>query len=192
MSSVLGLILSIDPRARIAIAILILTLQVFVLFFPTDLFMMYLGLIYGTFFGMWINLISYFGMTLLGYQIGRIGNFGLDERTNPKAVRIQTWIEKYGLKALVLNRLIPIIPLNFVSYGAGLAEIDRKKYLIISILCMLPWAFIWAFIGSNFLQLALDYLPSSFNPVSLLIGFVIFMVATAVLTIYKQLNQSSE
>jgi len=192
MTTILNLILSIDPRVRIAIAILILTLQVFVLFFPTDLFMMYLSLIYGTFTGVWINIISFFGMTWLGYEIGRLGKLGVVENEeDSKMIRVRRWIDKYGMRAVIINRLVPLIPINFVSYGSGIADLDRKRYMLVSFVCTLPWAFIWAYVGGHYLQMALKYMPADFNPGTLLLGFLIFMILATVITIIKRITNSS-
>jgi len=187
MASIPELILSIDPRVRIVIVVMILILQVGVLFFPKDLFMMYLGLIYGTFTGMWINFVSFAGMTWLGYEIGRTGKLGLNEKKeNPTIAKFRRWVDKYGIKAVMINRLIPIIPTNFVSYGSGMAELDRREYMLASIASTAPWAFIWAFIGANYLQLALNYLPSGFQPLSIFIGFLGFMVLGIIVAIFKR------
>ena len=57
------------------------------------------------------------------------------------------WFEKYGLWAVFFARLIPLVPVDAVSYGAGLIAISFKSFIIATILGMLPRVFFYAYLG---------------------------------------------
>jgi len=57
------------------------------------------------------------------------------------------WFEKYGLWAVFFARLIPLVPVDAVSYGAGLTAMSFKSFIIATIVGMLPRAFFYAYLG---------------------------------------------
>lgn len=60
---------------------------------------------------------------------------------------------KYGNIAVFFGRLLPIVR-TFISLPAGIAKMDIKKFILFSLLGMLPWNFILIFLG---LQLGKRY-----------------------------------
>jgi uncharacterized membrane protein YdjX (TVP38/TMEM64 family) len=55
-----------------------------------------------------------------------------------KFKRLDGMIEAHGAMIVVITRLIPIFPFNFLNYGFGLTKIPFWTYLFWSWLCMLP------------------------------------------------------
>mgnify|MGYP001053776352 CR=1 FL=1 len=58
---------------------------------------------------------------------------------------------KYGSAAVFFGRLLPVIR-TFISLPAGIARMDIKKFLVFSLVGMLPWNFILIFLGYKFGQ----------------------------------------
>lgn len=91
------------------------------------------------------SLIAY----LVGYYGGRpfILKYGkyffVSEKHFYKA---ESTFNKYGVAAVFFGRLLPVIR-TFISLPAGIAKMNMNKFLIYSLLGMLPWNFLLIFLG---------------------------------------------
>lgn len=65
----------------------------------------------------------------------------------PKEVHhSEKWFEKYGLKATLFLRCVPIAR-TFISLPAGIYKANFKLFLLYSLIGSLPWCYLWAYIG---------------------------------------------
>ncbi len=69
---------------------------------------------------------------------------------SPQFKKIATGVEKHGWKILLLTRMVPIIPLSWQNFVYGLTKIKFSTYILISWLCIIPWAIAFTFIGGAF------------------------------------------
>jgi len=76
------------------------------------------------------------GRTLV---IKMIGRKGLEFADN--------WFKRYGFYAVLLARLIPFIPIDAISYGAGLTAMNLKSFLVATAIGMLPRVIFYSYIG---------------------------------------------
>jgi membrane protein DedA with SNARE-associated domain len=91
--------------------------------------------------------------SLIAYYIGRWGGRPLLERYG-KYVLISTreldmadkWFDKYGDRAVFVSRLLPVIR-TYISFPAGIVNMDVKKFSLYTVLGSLPWCFGLAYIG---------------------------------------------
>ena len=60
--------------------------------------------------------------------------------------KAESTFEKYGSIAVFFGRLLPVIR-TFISLPAGITRMDFKKFLMYSLIGMLPWNFILIFLG---------------------------------------------
>ena len=58
------------------------------------------------------------------------------------------WFSIYGGRAVFIGRLIPVIPFDAVSYGAGLTKIKFKTYFTATFIASFPRAFFYSALGS--------------------------------------------
>lgn len=56
---------------------------------------------------------------------------------------------KYGISAVFFGRLMPVIR-TFISLPAGIARMNLKKFIIFSLIGMIPWNFLLIFLGYKF------------------------------------------
>jgi len=96
----------------------------------------------GNLFG---SLIAYF----VGFKGGRpflekYGKYVLI--THNRLEMAEDWFEKYGNKAVLISRVLPIIR-TFISLPAGIAGMDLKKFIAYTFLGSLPWCFVLGYIG---------------------------------------------
>lgn len=60
--------------------------------------------------------------------------------------KAESTFKKYGSAAVFFGRLLPVIR-TFISLPAGIARMDFRKFLLYSLIGMLPWNFILIFLG---------------------------------------------
>lgn len=166
-----------DSIILVILILTILILEVFLLSFPKEIVMLYSGLVFGIYVGGVINLIGLFGAAVLGYEGGKYGRFGLEERRkHPVLQKYQHWLDTHGLKALIAFRIFPFTPNDILSISSGFSKLKRIPYLIITFVTAIPYAFLIAYIGSEELDTLQDYVPEAFDPVTWLVSFVIVIL----------------
>jgi membrane protein DedA with SNARE-associated domain len=91
--------------------------------------------------------------SLIAYYIGLWGGRPLLERYG-KYVLIRKreldladkWFEKYGDRAVFVSRLLPVVR-TYISFPAGIVNMDVKKFSVYTVLGSLLWCFGLAYIG---------------------------------------------
>lgn len=91
------------------------------------------------------SLIAYF----VGFKGGRpflekYGKYVLISHN--KLEMAHNWFERYGHEAVLISRMLPIIR-TFISFPAGIAEMDLKKFTIYTLLGSIPWVLALGYIG---------------------------------------------
>jgi len=63
--------------------------------------------------------------------------------------RTDTFLQKYGLFAVFITRLTPIIPFKVVSYGAGLTTMPLWKFVLATAIGQAPATILYSILGQN-------------------------------------------
>ena len=131
--------------------------QVLLLFFPKDAVLLYVGVLFGFVDGGFINILGMVAASWFGYELGRT-NFMCNNRitSNKSFMKVRSWIETKGMKSVIVIRALPLVPYNIVSLSSGVSQVSRWKYLLITFVFAIPYAFFWAYIGSRSLELIAD------------------------------------
>lgn len=80
-----------------------------------------------------------------GYYIGRAAGPAIFDRPRSRlfkpqhVVRTQEFFDKYGNRAIVLGRFVPIVR-TFITVMAGVGRMDPKRYLTYSLMGGVAWA----------------------------------------------------
>jgi membrane protein DedA with SNARE-associated domain len=125
---------------------------------PSEVIMPFAG------FVVWEGGLTLIGITLAGtlgclagsliaYYIGLWGGRPLLERYG-KYVLIRKreldladkWFDKYGDRAVFVSRLLPVVR-TYISFPAGIVNMDVKKFSLYTVLGSLLWCFGLAYIG---------------------------------------------
>ncbi len=91
-------------------------------------------------------------------------------------------VERHGMMIILLGRLLPFIPFDAISYGAGLTNIEFRKFIIPTIIGVIPRALFYGSVGFFFQE----QLERDFNLTLLLLGIVL-VVAYFIYLYYKRL-----
>ena len=99
------------------------------------------------------------------------------------------FFEKYGTKAIVFARFLPIIR-TFAPVIAGIVEMDKKKFMFYSVLGSLLWSFTMTFSGHYLNEFCLKQFGLDLKHYIeyLVIGIVVF---TTIPVLYKIVTRKS-
>ncbi len=89
--------------------------------------------------------VSAFVGNVVGYQIGRLTGPTIFSRPDSRLFRreyvdkTREFFEKYGNRAIVLARFVPIVR-TFITVMAGVGQMDRRRYFVYSGIGGVLWA----------------------------------------------------
>ncbi|MHA2027799.1 MAG: TVP38/TMEM64 family protein [Candidatus Kariarchaeaceae archaeon] len=127
-------------------------LQVFLPGFPKELLLIQSGIVFGFLLGGLLNWLSMIIGAQIGYEVVR--------RSIEKGGKFHTLLIRYqhsrmiktlndkGNLGLFLIRLLPNAPNDLLSLIAGALILPRKGFFLVSVVTTLPYAFLFAYIGS--------------------------------------------
>ncbi|WP_237036945.1 TVP38/TMEM64 family protein [Mediannikoviicoccus vaginalis] len=147
-----------------------------IFFFPVPILALAGGLAFGVWKGSFYTIIGASINCILMYliakyigkeQVDRYLDKHLSEDVKKRIASKETDIGFY----LFVLRLTPIIPYNLINYMSGLLDIELKKYIIISILGIMPGTAVYLNMGDK----AINYKSKEF------VLSVVFMVVLVIL-----------
>ncbi|TFG16852.1 MAG: TVP38/TMEM64 family protein [Promethearchaeota archaeon] len=131
--------------------LLVMTLQGILVPIPSAIVILAAGIIWGAWLGGIMGVIGSMSAGLLCYYLAKRGGRPLAEKFVGKATIEMTdrFIEKYGIWAIIITRLIPFISFDAISYTAGIVKLDAKKYTIGTFIGVVPRAFFFSWLGAS-------------------------------------------
>jgi uncharacterized membrane protein YdjX (TVP38/TMEM64 family) len=122
-----------------------------VLFVPGSVLTVGAGFLFGLVWGtVIVSAASTLG-ALAALLVGRyLARDAVRERVedHPRFHALYRAIEKDDFKVVLLTRLVPIFPFNFLNYAFGLTEVSWRKYTLASWLGMLPGTVVYVYAGA--------------------------------------------
>ena len=97
---------------------------------------------------------------LIALKLGRTALLKYLKRvkvSEKKLIRVEQWFQKYGDKAVLFGRMIPVFR-EMISVPAGLLKINLPKFLAYTILGSCGWSITLIFIGYYFGIAAVEFL----------------------------------
>jgi membrane protein DedA with SNARE-associated domain len=89
----------------------------------------------------------------IAYAIGYYGRLELLERhgakvhiTPERLALAERWFERFGTPAIFFSRMVPVVR-SFISFPAGAARMPYPRFLVLSLLGVLPWVAGFAVLG---------------------------------------------
>jgi uncharacterized membrane protein YdjX (TVP38/TMEM64 family) len=96
------------------------------------------------------------------YYAGRwAGRGALGARAGGKLERLDGWLNRRGLAAVLLVRFLPLAPFGLIGYAYGTTSVCRFRYLLGTTVAAVPSAVSYAVIGAAVTS------PGSMNPLTL-------------------------
>ncbi|MGV9171351.1 MAG: TVP38/TMEM64 family protein [Promethearchaeia archaeon] len=176
----------------------IMTLQGVMVPIPSAIVTLTAGILWGFWGGGILGVIGSMFAATLCYYIAKKGGRPLAEKFVGRSTIAMTdrLIEKYGMGAILITRLIPFISFDAISYTAGIVDLDIKKYSIATFIGSIPRVFFYTWLGSmmnikppvNLLELPLNEIEArarEFNSLLLIIVVVISVLFVAYIVYSK-------
>lgn len=118
---------------------------------PVTLIMLANGMVFGVWRGALVSAVGALAGALAAYVIGRwIGRALLDRIVPGSRLRwADALMNKYGRWAIVLERWVPGVPGDPVSYAAGLTRVPLSAFVALTAIGILPAAFVTGLTGSQ-------------------------------------------
>jgi uncharacterized membrane protein YdjX (TVP38/TMEM64 family) len=112
------------------------------------------GMAFGMYLGTLYTIIGAIVGATVAFYISRLLGRGVVEKIiKGKMLRIEDGIEKGGFLLILILRLIPIIPFNVISYGAGLTRIKYIDYMLATMIGIVPGVLVFTNLGDKALDL---------------------------------------
>ena len=129
-----------------------------VVFYPSEIANAVAGLLYGFWLGMAIVMPGWIASALLAYLVGRAAGRPLLQRLAglKRFERAERAIERGGVTALLVARLIPIMPFSIVGYVAGAARVPLWRYTWTTAIGFLPLCAALVYAGERLESLTID------------------------------------
>ena len=160
LKSIADSVVAFGPAAAVAIAVVGgLLLSVLV---PRTAITLACGALLGPATGAATALAAAIIAAVATYYAGRwAGRGALGARTGGKLKRLDGWLNRRGLSAVLLVRFLPLAPFGLIGYAYGTTSVCRKRYLLGTTLASVPSAVSYAVIGAAVAS------PGSMNPLTL-------------------------
>lgn len=153
-----GFIIFVISRLGYSGVVLLMAIESVNIPLPSEVIMPFSGYLVfqGQFNLWWVGLFGALGClvgSVLSYWLGYYGGRPIIEKygkfiliSHRDLDRAERWFDKYGEEAVFIARLLPIIR-TYISFPAGVTEMDFKKFSVYSFLGSLPWCLALAYLG---------------------------------------------
>jgi uncharacterized membrane protein YdjX (TVP38/TMEM64 family) len=170
----------------ILVSILFVAICVFFPLIPFPVLAGIIGAVFGTKEGVWISLI--------GSMVGTMGFFFLSRygfrdaaqsrlEKYPKVKEYEEFLTRNSFIAILISRLIPIIPAPVVNIICGLSQVNWLSFFIASMIGKIPNIILLSFVGASFTRNKLLSF-GIYGPYILVLGIINFMI------IYRRMSKT--
>jgi uncharacterized membrane protein YdjX (TVP38/TMEM64 family) len=147
---ILEVYLSKNKQAAPILFIAVFVMRTFFVIFPYTIMVVIGGKIFGPFLGIILSIISVFISSTAAFYLSRHFGFKfIEKRLKGRLYSIENKIEKNGLKLIFLMRLSMLFPFDIISFTAGVTKIKYRKFILGTILGVIPETVSLNFLGSN-------------------------------------------
>lgn len=107
----------------------------------------------GALFGLWagagISLAAALVGAIISFGAGRsLGREAVDRLIRGRLARIDALLGDHGVSAVLIVRLVPLVPFTAINYASGLSGVRFRHYVLGSALGMIPGSLAYAALGA--------------------------------------------
>ncbi len=179
LREIADVVVALGPAAAVAIAVVGgLLLSVLV---PRTAITLACGALLGAATGAATALAAAVIAAVATYYAGRwAGRGALGAKAGGRMQRLDHWLNRRGLSAVLLVRFLPLAPFGLIGYAYGTTSVCRKRYLLGTTLASIPSAVTYAVIGAAVAA------PGEMNPVSLAPALIGFTLTTTIVVRWRR------
>lgn len=135
----------------ILIYLLIFALKPILLVLPTNVIAILGGTIFGPVKGTILTSVGFGVSGTIAFFLSRfLGKDFVQGLLGNKMMKVEDSIEKDGFRIITVLRMIPIMPYDPFSYACGFTKINYRKFILASVLGVLPETICYSVLGKNF------------------------------------------
>lgn len=158
------------------VIMLAMLIQSLLAFIPSVLIMIVAVLAYGPWWG---GLLAWGGLliaALMAYGIGRaLGPVTVERLIGAKTEKkVAGFIERYGVWAIIIERISPVLSSDAMSYAAGLLKMGVWRFMLATAVGMLPLTILIAFLGESIDRLMTGLIWVSVISLLVFVAYVIY------------------
>ena len=156
--------------------VLAMIAQMFLLVINVVALMLVAIIAYGHFWGSLIAIGAVAVASTVGYWIGRsVGEAGVSKLIGRKTERkVTTFVDNYGVWAIIIARISPFLSNDAVSIVAGLARMGYLKFMGATLAGIVPLTVLLAWLGQNNDRLKSGLIWVSAVSLAGFIGYVVY------------------
>jgi len=162
----------------------LMVLQALLAFLPSFVLAFANGLAFGAFWGGMLSLSSATLAAAISFGIAHaLGRAPMEAMLGKRSLgAADVWFVRYGVYAVLVARLVPVVSFDVISYAAGLTRMSFPRFLLATIVGMAPATFVYSFLGER--------APQYINVLLIIFGLVVAagIIYAAVLRYRKRRN----
>lgn len=156
--------------------ILFMVVQMFLVVVNVVALMVVAVLAYGPVWGSVISVAGIFVASTIGYWLGRaVGPATVNKLLGGKTgEKVKEQVERYGLWAVVIARISPMISNDAISIVAGLMCMPYLRFMAATAAGIIPLTILIAYLGENIDRLKTGLIIVSVIGILMLVGFYVY------------------
>ncbi len=123
---------------------------------------------------------------IIAYEVGRVAGRTIVNRwgkwiliTNKDLERGERWFEKYGAASVLISRVLPFVR-SFISVPAGIAEMNRARFAVLTTIGSAAWVALLAGLGyaagKNWNHVSSDFKTAEYPIIALVVLGLAFLL----------------
>ncbi len=147
----------------------------------------------GALFGLWLGLALNWlgataGATLAFLLARRLGRDFVRRRLKGRVAALDEQAGRHGFRAVLLLRLVPLIPFNALNYGAGISSVRLRDYVAASAIGMLPGCFAYTYFADAILAGSLEARRSAY--LHMLLAGALLLALSLLPLVWRRLHRA--
>lgn len=107
------------------------------------------GAVFGLWAGAGLSLAGALVGAIISFAVGRIlGRETVDRLIRGRLARVDELLSDHGLSAVLVVRLVPLVPFIAINYASGLSGVRFRHYVLGSAVGMVPGSLAYAALGA--------------------------------------------
>jgi membrane protein DedA with SNARE-associated domain len=140
--------------------------------------------------------------SIIAYELGRTAGRGIVDRwgkwlllTHHDLDRSEVWFARYGSAAVLIGRVIPVVR-SFISVPAGIAEMTRGRFAVLSTIGSAVWvgllSILGYYAGHNWHHVSNDFHDAQWPVVAVVVLLIAFGIWHRVRSVRQQSGEPAE